>query len=330
MLREMTTETAPAVLRERLGTLTRRFSHSDEADMVLAAEDAGPLGIVTGFGPTNAPTAGTLTVMLGIVELQRRFEVPTTVVISELGAWNSRNVPWDLLASVRDQMLAFLVEIGFDTDRGTLRSHLDFGNLARAGKIARFLTRQDFLDHKEDLLELYDDHGLLGSEVGLTVDSLYTVADILGPVEDGARRVLMVSGQEEAYFTQLARIALARQAAAGELSLGWQAGIGALYFRVLEGLGGYPKMSKSIPASSIHLGMPADELSARIMSDDEASQPAMMSAIELSSGWDDERIDEARLAFTHRSADPGGWKAVRLAYLDTFQRFSGLWKACAR
>jgi tryptophanyl-tRNA synthetase len=330
VLGELTPETTPAVLTDQLGSLTRRFSHTDQADTVLAADQAGPLGIITGFGPTNAPTAGTLTVMLGIVELQRRFDVPTTVVISELGAWNSRNVPWDLLCSVRDQMMDFLQAIGFDADRGILRSHLDLGNLTRAGMLARFLSRQDFQDHREDLLELYDDHGLLGSEVGLTVDGLYTVADILGPVEQGAKRVLMVSGQEEAYFTQLARIALDRQAAAGDLSLGWQADIGALYFRVLEGLNGYPKMSKSIPASSIHLGMPDDELAERILSDAESSQPALLSAIELSSGWDDDRLDQVRTAYEQRDTDPGDWKAVRLSYLDTFREFSALWKSCAR
>ena len=135
---------------------------------------------------------------------------------------------------------------------------MDFANLARAGKIARYLTRQDFLDNSESLLELYESHGLLGSEVGITVDSLYTVADVLEPAENGTGHALMVSGLEEAYFTELARLVLERQGAAGDLSLGWEATIGALYFRVLEGLAGYPKMSKSIPESAIHLGMPND------------------------------------------------------------------------
>ena len=95
-------------------------------------------------------------------------------------------------------------------------------------------------------------------------------------MENGARRVVMVSGLEEAYFTELSRLVLARQEAAGALSLGWRANIGALYFRVLEGLGGYPKMSKSIPASSIHLGMAAETLAERIFSDEETSQPASL------------------------------------------------------
>ncbi len=327
MLRELNADDAPTAVHRQLGSLVRRFSHADQADAILQAD--GSLAMVTGFGPTNAPTAGTLSVMLGIVELQRQLEVPMTVVISELGAWNSRNVPWAQLEAVRDQMFAFLEVIGFDTRRGTLRSHLDFGNLARAGKIARFLGRQDFLDHRESLLELYDEHGLLGSEVGVTVDSLYTVADILGPVEDGARRVLMVSGLEEAYFTELSRLVLARQAAAGKLSLGWHADVGALYFRVLEGLGGYPKMSKSIPTSSIHLGMATEALAERIFSDEEASQPALLSAIELSSGWRDDQLKEVRTAYAFRAADPDSWLSARATYLTTFRGFAKQWASCA-
>jgi tryptophanyl-tRNA synthetase len=316
---------APAPL-SRLGRLLHRFTHTDGAEQVL--DGGSGLQVVTGFGPTNAPTAGSLSVMLGIVELQKALTCPVTVVISELGAWNSRNVPWVNLTAVRDQMMAFLRMLGFDETTGTLRSHLDFDNLARAGKIARFLSRDDFLNHRESLLELYDSHGLLGSEVGIVVDSLYTVADILGPAEDGASRILMVSGLEEAYFTELARLVLHRQGAAGDLSLGWQATIGALYFRVLEGLAGYPKMSKSIPDSAIHVGMSPDELAARIRTEDPASQAPLLSAIQLGSGWTAEQITAAEDAYAHRGDDPARWRAVQRDYLETFLDFAERWRQC--
>jgi len=315
-----------AALRDRLGALARRFSHSDEADDVFARDD---LHVVTGFGPTNAPTAGTLSVMLGAVELQRHLNVPMTVVISELGAWNSRNVPWVQLETCRDQMLTFMRALGFDEARGVLRSHLDPGNLVRAGKIARFLSRQDFLDHREDLLELYADHGLLGSEVGLTVDALYTVADVLEPADAGAGSILMVSGVEEAYFTELARLVLARQAVAGELTLQWQSIIGALYFRVLPGLGGYPKMSKSIPASSIHLAMPADVLHERICSAAPADQAPLLAAIELASGWSQDDLVAARHAYVARDQQPATWRRAQQRYLETFLTFAETWRRSA-
>lgn len=325
---ELDTGTAHTVVAERLGPLLRRFSHADRAEDVLGAT-APDVHVITGFGPTNAPTAGTLSVMLGVVELQRRLDLPMTVVISELGAWNSRNVPWPQLEAVRDQMVRFLRRLGFDESSGALRSHLDFDNLVRAGKIARFLSRQDFLEHREDLLELYDEHGLLGSEIGITVDSLYTVADVLEPAAAGKHHILMVSGLEEAYFTELARLVLQRQAAAGQLSLGWRATIGALYFRVLEGLGGYPKMSKSIPASSIHLGMPTDRLAERILDDDPVSQQPLLSAIELSSGWDEAQLGESRSAHERRETSPHTWIQFKRRFLDTFLTFAEQWRQSA-
>lgn len=329
MYRELTADAAPAMIRDRLGPLMRRFSHANGAESVLAPATASDLHIITGFGPTNAPTAGTLSVMLGVIELQRRLDAPMTVIVSELGAWNSRNVPWSQLEAVRDQMLSFLRRIGLNETRTNLRSHLDFANLARAGKIARYLTRQDFLDNSESLLELYDSHGLLGSEVGITVDSLYTVADVLEPAENGTGHILMVSGLEEAYFTELARLVLERQEAAGDLSLGWEATIGALYFRVLEGLAGYPKMSKSIPESAIHLGMPNDTLAERILTDDPDSQPPLLTAIELASGWSETDLDSARDAYQHRDTEPNPWHQVKCRYLDTFIEYADQWHKSA-
>lgn len=316
-------------VHDRLGPVAHRFSHEDGAAAVLPA-DLSDLHIVTGFGPTNAPTAGTLSVMIGIVELQQRLGVPMTVIVSELGAWNSRNVAWDKLLQVRDQMLAFLREIGFDETAGELRTHLHEGNLTRAGRIARYVTPADLAEHSEDLNDLYDAHGLLGGEVGLTVDTLYTVADVLGPAEAGARNILMVSGLEEAYFTQLARIVMERQKQAGDLSLGWDAEVGAVYFRVIRGLGGYPKMSKSIPSSSIHLGMGAGELKAKILSEAPDDQGGLLDAITLASGWSDDHIRSAREAYDAKDTDPIGWTNVKADYIDAFIEYADLWERCAR
>lgn len=322
------TQTAE-VVAQYLGPTAARFTHVDDALSVLRPGSRESMAVVTGFGPTNAPTAGTLSVMLGTVELQHRLRAPMTVIVSDLGAWNSRNVPWSTLVQIRDQMFAFLVALGLDRDAADLRSHLDHDNLIRAGRVARYLSRADFQEHRESLLELYADHGLLGSEVGVVIDSLYTVADVLGPFDSGAKHVLMVSGMEEAYFTDLARVVLERQAHAGDLGLGWSGHIGALYFRVLEGLAGYPKMSKSIPLSSIHLNMTPDEITDRVMSDDDASQRAVLSAIELSSGWSAADTATAQETFADRAVRPEAWRNVRGEFCRTFSGHAAIWKRCA-
>lgn len=305
-----------------LGPCARRFVSNDLAETAI---DATSYQIATGFGPTNAPTAGTLSVMIGIVELQQLLQVPMTVVISDLGAWNSRNVAWAELCHYRDRMARFLLELGFDDRLGSIRTHLDEENLTRAGRIARYLSFADFDEHKEEFLELYGSHGLLGSGVGVMVDALYTVADILQPIEHGADAVLMVSGLEESYFTGLARLVLARQSATSP-GLGWTGEIGALYFKVIRGLGGYPKMSKSIPASSVHVGLPIDDIAEKIRSDRDEDQAGIMDAIDLASGWSGDDRDAARDAFSDRPTRQAEWREVKERYVDTFAGFSRAWR----
>lgn len=60
MYHKLIPDAAPATIRDRLGSLMRRFSHTDQAETVLAPAAASDLRVITGFGPTNAPTAGTL------------------------------------------------------------------------------------------------------------------------------------------------------------------------------------------------------------------------------------------------------------------------------
>jgi hypothetical protein len=263
--------------------------------------------------------------MIGIVELQALLDAPMTVVISDLGAWNSRNVAWTDLCHYRDRMAHFLVQLGFDERRGTIRTHLDEDNLTRAGRIARYLTLPDFDEHQEEFLELYGSHGLLGSGVGVLVDALYTIADILQPIEHGAGAVLMVSGLEESYFTRLARLVLDRQAISLP-SLGWAGQVGALYFRVIRGLGGYPKMSKSIPASSIHVGQTVGDLAARIGSDLNEDQAAIMDAIDLASGWSTADRDAARTVFDALPERHAEWIEIKQRYVDTFAGFAKTWQ----
>jgi tryptophanyl-tRNA synthetase len=305
-----------------LAPCARRFARNDLAEAALKAAN---LQVVTGFGPTNAPTAGTLSVMIGIIELQQLLRAPITVVISDLGAWNSRNVAWADLCHYRDRMRRFLIELGFDEQYGTIRTHLDESNLTRAGRIARYLTFADFDEHKEEFLELYGSHGLLGSGVGVLVDALYTVADILQPIERGADAVLMVSGLEESYFANLARLVLDRQAESSP-GLGWTGKVGAVYFRVVRGLDGYPKMSKSIPASSIHVGLTSDEIAEKIRTEREEDQAAIMDAVDLASGWSKPDRDAALDAFRERAARPAAWRDIKERYVETFAGFARAWR----
>jgi tryptophanyl-tRNA synthetase len=235
------------------GFLRRRFLAHFDADTLTDVSD-DRIAIVTGFGPTNAPTLGTLSAMLATCELQRRSRLHTTVVVSDLGAWNSRNLAWQHLEQHRDRMLAFLEALGFDTHRGVLRTHQDETNLILSGRITRFLTEQDFLSHREVLDDLYQDLGARGPQLGVMVDGLYTIADIVGPLAVGHERVVMLAGIEEHYFTELSRLVLARcHEQVPEQLFAPGSRLAALFLGIVPGLGGHDKMSKSIPASAFRL-----------------------------------------------------------------------------
>ncbi|MGL5823768.1 MAG: hypothetical protein ACRCYU_02850 [Nocardioides sp.] len=286
--------------------------------------------IVTGYGPTNAPTAGTLSAMLATKQLQHRTGLSATLIVSDLGAWNSRNVDWPVLIELRDRLLRFLTVIGFDAENTSLRGHQDHDNLVLAGLIAKLLTEDDFLANRESLDELYQDLGLRGSMLGIMVDGLYTIADILGPLRESYTRVLMVAGVEEHYFADLAQLVLDR---AGERFPGQlfptETATAAVFLDVVPGLAGYPKMSKSIPDSAINLGEPLDAIRRKVVGDERTPPAVVLKMIELASDWSADAVAEARDACASRDRAPAPWQRARERYADTLIRYAEAWAATA-
>lgn len=302
-----------------------RFVAHDDADRIGGAPDDKAV-IVTGYGPTNAPTAGTLSAILATRELQRRSGLPAIVIVSDLGAWNSRNLDWPVIETYRDRILRFLAAIGFDERRTTLRSHQDLHNLILSGRIAKLLDIADFRENRESLDALYQELGLRGSMLGVMVDGLYTVADILGPLRDGHERVLMVAGIEEHYFADLSKIVLARAAERypGEIFPS-DAAVGALYLDLVPGLRGYPKMSKSIPDSAVHLGEPPGAIRKKIMDITKHNDRTVMKMIQLASDWTAIQLREAEDAYLTRERHQQAWERIKEAYAESLIDYARLW-----
>src|SRR3989344_475914 len=83
------------------------------------------LAIVTGFGPTNSPTAGTLCSIFRVLELQKLTSIYTHIIISELSALNSRQKPLNELIINSHQFISFIKKLGFDEANGEIRTHND-------------------------------------------------------------------------------------------------------------------------------------------------------------------------------------------------------------
>lgn len=306
-----------------------RFVAHDDADRIREVPASKAI-IVTGYGPTNAPTAGTLSAILATRELQHRTGLPATIIVSDLGAWNSRNIDWHLIETYRDRILRFLAAIGFDTQHTTLRSHQDLNNLVLSGRIAKLLDVADFRENRESLDELYQELGVRGSMLGVMIDGLYTIADILGPLCDGYERVLMVAGVEEHYFADLSKIVLTRAAERfPDQIFPSHAAVGALYLDLVPGLRGYPKMSKSIPDSAIHLGEPSATIRSKIMDTTASNDRTVIKMIQLASDWTAAQVTEAADAYAARDSHPARWTSTKQAYADCMIEYARLWSETA-
>ncbi|HXU70396.1 MAG TPA: hypothetical protein VN947_13760 [Polyangia bacterium] len=314
-----------AIGRERHpGFFGAKFLCHDRADRVNDVPVA-KAALVTGFGPTNSPTAGTLSVLLKAISLQRRTGLYTEIIISDLGAWNSRNLDWRTIERNTNRFVDFIAACGFDRAQGQVRTHKDNYNLVTSGLISKYLSEEDFTENREATDRLYDLMKLRGSQFSIMIDVLYTVADILKPLFEGRDRVLMLSGIEEHYFTQLARKVVERMNAGEQGFVRPGVQIGALYARLVGGLYPHPKMSKSIPPSAINIGDSTAEIERKILHSHPADERVILQMMELVSDWEPARIEAARLAYEEQADAPLRWMEMKRQYTDFFLGLADLW-----
>jgi len=291
------------------------------------------IALVTGFGPTNAPTAGTLSIIFRVLEIQKKASVYCHVIISDLGALNSRKKPLGLLLENTDRFVRFIKELGFDGKKGELRTHNYFDFFKVFAITSSLLNIPDFEESREATEEMYRRLNLQGNDFSTMVDKNFTVADILLPIiRDRKKLVLVVAGIEEEYYPRLARIVIERiRKASGGLEkfVSHKPLISALYGRIIEGLFPYVKMSKSIPESSINIGDAPEEIRRRILNCGERNEHVILQMIELASNWNPEKIKEAQISFKRRKLRPKEWQRVKEEYLNFFLKLKNIWDATA-
>ena len=80
------------------------------------------IAIVSGFGATNSPTIGTISMMLKLIDLQRKTNLYTYVIINDLGSINTRKIDPKYVLRLTDHFKDFLIKLGFDTRNGEIRT----------------------------------------------------------------------------------------------------------------------------------------------------------------------------------------------------------------
>ena len=291
------------------------------------------IALVTGFGPTNAPTAGTLSIIFRLLEIQEKAPLYCHVIISDLGAFNSRKKPLGLLLENTNRFIRFIKELGFNEKNGELRTHNYFDFFKVSALTSSLITTQDFDENQEVTEKMYKRLNLQGNDFSTMVDKNFTVADILLPIiRDRKKLVLVVAGLEEQYYPRLAKIVIDRMKKTGgglEEFVHHKPEVSALYGRIIEGLFPYVKMSKSIPESSINIGNSPAEIQRRILDCGERNEHVVLQMMELASDWSPSKIKAAQASFQKRDLAPREWQSMKNEYLEFFLNLKKLWDKTA-
>jgi tryptophanyl-tRNA synthetase len=301
------------------------YSNLDKFNILQKSE----LAIVTGFGPTNSPTAGTLCSIFRVLELQKITGIYTHIIISELSALNSRQKPLPDLIKISHQFISFIKKLGFDESNGEIRTHNNHDHSRVFSLVASVLSTNDLLDNLEITNQTYSRLQLLGNDFSKMVSRTYTMTDIILPiVRDKKQGVIVPLGLEEHHHPNLAKLALNRMKVKfkGLDLIKDNAEIGALHGKLISGFFPYVKMSKSIPDSSINLGDSKEELYAKIIQCGRKNEEVVLQMMIFASNWDYENINKAREAFITMSENYKQWEAIKYEYLDFFIKIKKLWE----
>lgn len=223
--------------------------------------------ITTGVGLSGTPHIGTLSQILRAIFLQKTG-LNVQFVLGDLDSYNARNQSLDVLRQRVQQYSKFISQLGFDTNKGVLRKQegeLKVHEVAYL--ISKYLTDNDFLEAEEDLSDLYQKKKVYpGIEFPVKQSILLMTADFLSlAMRDGYENILVMVGLEEHLYVRLAQKVIERM----KLPVRF----GAVYSKIIKGLNGYPKMSKSLPGSSITVDMSKEEMTKLIMNEKDSSNP---------------------------------------------------------
>lgn len=301
---------------------------------------AGEKSLVTiGVTPTGPPHVGTLGQLLTAIRFQRAgFDVQ--VVIADLAAYNAAGHDLDTVRERTRQYESFTRQLGFDPEKGILRTQEgDRDALHSAQLLARYYGEYNDEDDEdaqdvnseefeptafeqslEAAYEETDTPGEPTTDFAGQMVGLLLVTDSLHPVvKEGYENVALVVGADNAGMAGHFETPLERSP--------WDATVAGLYTKLVAGLNGYPKLSKSLPESRFTLADDPETIRDGVLdpaidsADPEESIPFQM--MQLASEFDAGELD--RLA--DACADNGEiWAEAKREYAEYLVEVGEMWQ----
>ncbi len=314
-----------------------RFAFTEDADAVARATPAETC-VSVGLSMTGAPHVGTLGQIQSAVDLQRAgFHVQ--LVLADMVVYNAGEADIEILRARAERYRKLALEMGFDPERGRIYSQDESHGVLHTG----FLLARDYdpdagdgrdersTEFEEALDAAYDDldESSDATEFSRALCGLLLAADSINPLlKDEYERVLLALGADN--------VGLARHIDAVRERAGVDGSVVGLYSRLVDGVDDTPKMSKSIPGSSVHLDMDPETLRESVRDPDlDADRPAESVVFQMmrhASPYSASTLDDLRAVCDGNSAGTRSgerWSEAVREYADYLADLAETWRRTA-
>ncbi len=307
------------------GEIARRFLCHNQGERI-SQYSIDDIALVTGFGTTDSPSPGTLSMIFRMLDMQKNTGIYVSAIVSDFACLNSRRINPDISARLSIQFINFIENLGFDFTKGELRTHKnkEYGKFIPI--VTSTLSISEFNDYKEATDNQYKELNIFRGDFALYTYKAMMATDILLPIAaHNKKAVLVTTGLEEHYHPNFARYVANKFRKMGggyETIIPEDFQISAFYSKVINGFYPYAKMSRSIPESSLCIGDSESEIINKLSLDDEVSNIVIYQMMESMSGWDDIKLNLAKRAFE----EDKGWKDYKEEFMEFFLYLHSLWR----
>ena len=301
--------------------------HNQGAALARFAPDQ--IAVVTGFGTTGSPSPGTLSMIFRLLDIQKNADIYVSTIISDFGTLNSRNTTPDASSRLAEQFIGFIAELGFDAQKGELRTHKNKEYCTLLPIVTSCLSSKDFDEYTEATDDQYKKLNIFRGDFAMCTYKAMMATDILLPlVVKGKKAVVVITGLEEHYHPNFARFVGERfkiLSGGYETLLPDMFHVSAFYTKMINGFFPYAKMSRSIPGSSLCIGDSESEIISKVRLSDKISNIVILQMMESMPGWSKMGKDEISNAFE----DEFRWKYVKEDFLEMLLGLRKKWLRCA-
>ena len=297
---------------------TKWLCHSG-IDRITANSDS--FIVTTGVGLSGIPHMGTLSQILRSIFLQQNG-IRVQMVLGDLDSYNARGKDLEFVSDLSQKYREFILNLGFDSDYGIIRDQLSSPQInQRAYLYSKYLTDEDFYATEEDLSDLYIKKNIYpGITFPVKQAILLMIADFIS-LSDNYKDIIIMLGLEEHKYVLLARNLADR--------MGIQANFYSMYSRIIRGLNGYPKMSKSIKESSVSVSMSAGEIRTKVLYEsDDYDTPENSVIFQMMSSVSDYSVAEINDIYIACSQKNNRWKEYKQDYADRLVTICDKWHKC--